>query len=189
MNNIPLHDVPFALAIGALALITVWSPRRRVWKTVAVALLVALLPLGYVAYLDLLSRPKPLHLETHSGATAEVISAVLKETEGHIYLWLDVDGTPRSYEIDWQRDLAAELQKRALCQAEAPVLTQGQVVEVGGVVDDGEVCDFGRARRNPVSAPPSGEATAREHRGNVEGVRHAPVPTRPDVEVRPVRPE
>ncbi len=110
MNNIPLHYVPFALAIGALALITVWSPRRRVWKTVAVALLAALLPLAYVAYLDLLSRPKPLTLETNSGETAEVISAVLKETEGHIYLWLDVDGLPRYYEIDWQPDLAAELQ-------------------------------------------------------------------------------
>ena len=110
MNNIPLHYVPFALAIGALALITVWSPRRRIWKTVAVALLAALLPLAYVAYLDLLSRPKPLTLETPSGEMVEVISAVLKETEGHIYLWLDVDGLPRYYEIDWQPDLAAELQ-------------------------------------------------------------------------------
>lgn len=110
MNNIPLYYVPLAMAIGSLALIAVWSRRRRVWKTVSVALLAAVLPLGYVAYLDLLSRPKPLELETRSGETAEVISAVLKETEGRIYLWLDVDGLPRYYEIAWQKDVAAELQ-------------------------------------------------------------------------------
>lgn len=110
MNNIPLYYAPFAIAVGSLALIAVWSRRRRVWKTVSVALLAAVLPLGYVAYLDLLSRPKPLELEVRSGETAEVISAVLKETEGRIYLWLEVDGLPRYYEIAWQKDVAAELQ-------------------------------------------------------------------------------
>ena len=123
MNNIPLFYVPFVIVIGSLALITVWSQRRRVWKTVSVALLAAVLPLGYVAYLDLLSRPKPLGLESRTGETAEVISAVLKETEGRIYLWLDVDGLPRYYEIAWQRDVAAELQA-AMRQAE---LTGGGV--------------------------------------------------------------
>jgi hypothetical protein len=117
MSNIPLYYVPLAMAIGSLALIAVWSRRRRVWKTVSVALLAAVLPLGYVAYLDLLSRPKPLELEVRSGETAEVISAVLKETEGRIYLWLDVDGLPRYYEIAWQKDVAAELQA-AMRQAE-----------------------------------------------------------------------
>ncbi len=161
MNNIPLYYVPLAMAIGSLALIAVWSRRRRVWKTVSVALLAAVLPLGYVAYLDLLSRPKPLELETHTGEKVEVISAVLKETEGRIYLWLDVDGLPRYYEIAWQKDVAAELQA-AMRQAE----------QTGGGVgmrlqeqfeDRFEVTDENRKPQKfyplPVPAPPEKQRT------------------------------
>ncbi len=156
MNNIPLFYVPFVIVIGSLALITVWSQRRRVWKTVAVALLAAVLPLGYVAYLDLLSRPKPLNLETHSGEMVEVISAVLKENEGRIYLWLDVDGLPRYYEIAWQRDLASELQA---AMREAERTGTGVGMRLQELFED----DFAATTENrkpqkfyplPVTAPP-----------------------------------
>ncbi len=111
----PISGLPFLYAVfvalaAALAVITVWSRRRALWKSIAVALVVLVLPLGYFAYVDLLAKPKPMRLEFRDFGETDVISAVMKEGEA-IYLWLNVDGEPRYYEMPWSDAVALELQK------------------------------------------------------------------------------
>jgi len=109
MSGIPFLYGAFALLVGLLALIAVFSRRHGRWRISAVGVLVVVLALGYFAFLDLLSRPKPLRLELASLDDARVISAVLREDEA-IYLWLNIDQEPRFFSIPWDKSLAIELQ-------------------------------------------------------------------------------
>ena len=109
MDDIPYLYAGLALSMGALATIAVWSRRRMLWKTAAVTLTAATLALGYLGYIDLLSQPKPLGLEIRHLKRVDVISAVLREGKA-IYLWLNVEGEPRFYELPWNSVLALELQ-------------------------------------------------------------------------------
>lgn len=149
MDSIPYLYVGLALAVGGLALITVWSRRAALWKTVSVCLVVAVLALGYVTYVELLSKPKPLRLEFADLADAEVISAMLAEDEA-IYLWLRVDGAPRFYEMPWDKKTALELQTvmREARRAGASVAMRGPTEaeesgpSVGSRDDDAQVDTF-----------------------------------------------
>jgi hypothetical protein len=108
MDNLHFTFAGFALLFAALAAVAIWSRRRALWKTMAIGLVILALPLGAFAYLDLLAKPKPMHLEYRHLGETEIISAVLQEGEA-IYLWVSVDGTPRFYQLPWDGATALEL--------------------------------------------------------------------------------
>jgi hypothetical protein len=103
-----------AVLAGALASITVWSPRRLSLKVSALATSVLLLPTAYAGFLQLLSMPKPVGLEWwHARAEeATVLGSSIHEEAG-IYLWLQLEGVPepRAYVLPWSRQLAQQLQE------------------------------------------------------------------------------
>ncbi len=109
MDNLHFTFAGFALVFAALAAIAIWSRRSALWKIATLALIVLALPLGYFAYLDLLAKPKPMHLEYREFGETEIISAVLQEDEA-IYLWMNVADKPRFYELPWDDATALELQ-------------------------------------------------------------------------------
>jgi hypothetical protein len=109
MAEVPFFFVGFALLLGALAMIAVWSHRDWRAKLAACALLAAALPLGYFGHVELLSKPKPLALEIRDLGQTEVIAAVLEEGTA-IHLWLEIAGRPRYYDIPWNQVAALNLQ-------------------------------------------------------------------------------
>ena len=103
-----------ALVAGVLAGITVWS-RREVWvKAIAIAVAALFIPLAYAGFTEMMSKPKPVHMEWRHGdlAGATVIAATIREDEA-IYLWLQIDGVeePRAYVLPWSRRAAEQLQE------------------------------------------------------------------------------
>ena len=109
MDSFAYLYIALALVGAALASIAVWSRRQALWKGLAVALLAALVVVGYFSYSMLLSRPKALSPDMEDVAGARVLSAALSEDEA-IYLWLSVEGTPRFYALPWDRRAAQRLQ-------------------------------------------------------------------------------
>ena len=97
---------------GVLATLSIWSPRKLSVKIIALALAVLVLPAAYASFTELLSRPKPLHLEWAQRALSEatVLSAMLHEGD-HIYLWLALPDLeqPRAYALPWDEELAKQL--------------------------------------------------------------------------------
>ena len=106
---------------AVLCSIAIWAPRSVKIKLVALGCTAMFLPIGYVGLNDILSRPKPMQLETlHSQIeNVEVVSAMMKEDEG-IYLWLQLPevSEPRSYKLPWTDEAAKQLHK-AQQEAEA----------------------------------------------------------------------
>ncbi len=97
-----------------LAMLVVWA-RRKLWVRAGAAVILAgLLGSDYLAFSDLLSRPKPVRLEFFGAdlEEAQVLAATLHEGEA-IYLWLRLSGLrqPRYYAMPWQRDTAENLQE------------------------------------------------------------------------------
>ena len=102
-----------ALLAAALAGITIWAP-RKVWiKAGAIAVAALFVPLVFAGLSDLLSKPKPVHMERQYSDLSEatVIAATLREDVA-IYLWLRIDGVdePRAYALPWDRRVAQALQ-------------------------------------------------------------------------------
>ncbi len=101
-----------AVLVAALASIALWSRRRRSVKVGALALVAILLPTGYFALVELLSRPKPMVLEwappTKEDST--VLASQLQEGVA-IYIWLVRHDAPepRAYVLPWDEKLAREL--------------------------------------------------------------------------------
>lgn len=120
MLELPLLFALLAALAAALALVAVWSRRSLGVRAGAVGLLALTLAAAYVAYADLLSRPKPVALEVRRAGVAEadVLAAALREDKG-IYLWLKLPGVgePRYYVLPWDIGLAEELQN-AMREAE-----------------------------------------------------------------------
>ncbi len=106
-----LYALVICLA-AALALISVWAPRKLWIKVTAVAIAALFMPLSYAAITDLLSRPKPVSLEWMRRSTPEAVllGANLQDGKG-IYLWLQLDGStePRAYRLPWNDELARQL--------------------------------------------------------------------------------
>lgn len=106
----------FAAAVGIAALlasIAIWAP-RRVWiRVVAVAVTALFMPLAYVYFTGLLSKPKPVDFAwfERNVERAAVLSISLHEGEA-IYLWLRLDGEmePRYYKLPWRRRAAEDLE-------------------------------------------------------------------------------
>lgn len=104
-----------ATAIAAvLASIAIWSPRSLKLKVAALLCATAFLPIGYYSLNDILSRPKPVLLETvHKDVEqVEVLSSIMEEDEA-IYLWLQLPEVdePRSYQLPWSEEMAKQLHK------------------------------------------------------------------------------
>ena len=120
MSGLPAFYIIFVVLTAALTLIAVWSHRNVTLRVGSVALLALVAAVGYGAFSDLLSRPKPAALEFSSAVVdeAEVLGAALREGRG-IYLWLRLPDVvePRYYVLPWRLNLAEELQK-AMREAE-----------------------------------------------------------------------
>lgn len=120
MQSLTQIFVLAALGAAVLATIGIWAPRKLWIRAAAVATTLALLPIGYTAFADLLSRPKPMALEwlNRQATEATVLAATIREGEG-IYVWLQYSGPdePRAYVMPWSRDVAEQLQK-AMREAE-----------------------------------------------------------------------
>jgi hypothetical protein len=97
-----------------LASIAVWSPRKLTAKLVALGGALFLMPVSYVAYADLLSRPKPVDFEWWLGSSKEATVLAGQVAEGDaLYVWLQLDGSeePRAYRLPWSQQAAEELNK------------------------------------------------------------------------------
>lgn len=101
-----------ALLITSIAWIAVGRTRTIRVRTIAVALVAALLPVGFGAVSELLSRPKPVAAEWIDRQIEEVtvLSSVLRENEA-IYLWLQLPDSdqPRAYTLPWDEQTAREI--------------------------------------------------------------------------------
>ena len=129
MAGEPLVFFVIAGALAALlAKITIWSPRRLWLKLTALGVTALFLPLSYLAFTDLLSRPKPVQVEwvQRSLEEAEVLAVQMREDQA-IYLWLGLSGLaePRAYAMPWSEQAARQLQA-AQREAEA----QGTAVQM-----------------------------------------------------------
>ncbi|WP_051328813.1 hypothetical protein [Geminicoccus roseus] len=113
MTTLTLLFVISVLLTAALASAVLWSRHATVVKLAALAGLLCFLPIGYAAYADLLSRPKPVGLEWwHRNADeATVLGQQMREGEG-LFLWLQfsADPEPRAYVLPWDQKLAEQLQ-------------------------------------------------------------------------------
>jgi len=105
----------FALATviaTGLALLAVRAAAPVPQKVGALVLAAALLPLGYLAMAELLSRSKPVALDWWRAEAEEgtVVASHLMPEEG-IHLWLLLEGAeePRAFVLPWDRELAEAL--------------------------------------------------------------------------------
>ncbi len=104
-----------AVAIaGALATIAIWAPRPTRIRVLALAITVMFIPVAYVLFAEVLSKPKPMSFEWYERATkkAVLLGVSLHENQS-IYVWLRPFGSvePRFYVIPWNVKLAEKLQK------------------------------------------------------------------------------
>ena len=112
MSTIPPLFLGVTLLAAFLASVSIWSPRRTGMKVSALVAACLLLPVAWVAFVELLSRPKPVGLEWLQSQEATVLSSSFAEGKG-IYLWLRLDGAdePRAYVMPWDQHAAEELQE------------------------------------------------------------------------------
>ncbi len=113
--TITTHWFVIGAAIAALlSTIAIWSPRSVKLKVTALLCAALFLPSGYIALNDILSRPKPIQLETAHKQLEQVsvLSSLMKEDEG-IYLWLQLPeiSEPRAYKLPWNDETAKQLHK------------------------------------------------------------------------------
>ena len=113
--TVTTHWFVIAAALaGLLATIAIWAPRSLKLKVSALLCASLFLPLGYISLNDILSRPKPMSLESAHKTIEEarIVSAVMKEDVG-IYLWLQLPEVtePRSYKLPWSTEVAKQLHK------------------------------------------------------------------------------
>ena len=112
--NILVHIFAAAIAIAAaLAALAIWAPRPTRIRVLAVIITALFIPLAYVQFLEMLSRPKPMTFEWYERATkkAVLLGVSLHENES-IFVWLRPSGSiePRYYVIPWNLKLAEKLQ-------------------------------------------------------------------------------
>ncbi len=115
-----LFIVATLLAVG-LAILAVQAPGVLSRKLIALGLALALLPMGYLAFSELLGRAKPMALEwwLTRAAEATVLGSLLREDEAiHLWLLLDNADEPRGFVLPWDQKLAEALHE-ALEESEA----------------------------------------------------------------------
>lgn len=120
MSSLPFIFFAAALVAAALTSIAVWAPRRLPLKVSAIGMAALFMPLGYVGFSDLLSRPKPVSLEwwLSQADEATVLGSQIRERDT-VYLWLQLasEPEPRAYRMPWDQRVAEELQA-ALAEAQ-----------------------------------------------------------------------
>lgn len=104
------------LILFAILVTIVLRTCQKVWpKVVVIALSIPFAVVNYVAFSELLSRPKPLIHEWLMGDVLEatLVAAVLDEKGKAIYVWLAIPGVkePRAYVLPWSRKRAKQIQK------------------------------------------------------------------------------
>lgn len=106
----------FAAAIGTAGLLTsiaIWAPRKTPIRVLALAAMTLFLPIVYVQFVGLLSKPKPASWEwiDRDVDSAQVLSVSFDEGKA-IYLWLRLNGTiaPRFYSLPWRQQTAEDLE-------------------------------------------------------------------------------
>lgn len=106
----------FAASIGLAALlasIAIWAPRNTPIRVVALAATTAFMPVIYVQFIGLLSKPKPVAYAwlERNVERAEVLSVSFDEGKA-IYMWLRLDGMiePRFYSLPWRQQVAEDLE-------------------------------------------------------------------------------
>lgn len=102
------HLITATCLITLTCIIAIKGNSKTEHKWYAVLFVALFIPATFLAYNDLLSRPKPISLEWASTESATVISAVTIEDEA-IWLWLQSDDGPRSYVMPWSETKAREL--------------------------------------------------------------------------------
>ena len=114
-----LFIVAALLAVG-LAILAVQAPGRMSRKLTALGLALALLPIVYLAFNELLGRAKPMALEwwLDQAPEATVLGSLLREDDGiHLWLLLDDVESPRGFVLPWDQATAEALHE-ALEEAE-----------------------------------------------------------------------
>ncbi len=113
MDNMIYVFAAIVFLAAVLASISIWAPRRFWLRGAAVIVTAGLIIVSYIGFSDLLSRPKPVHLEwaMRTVAEAKVLGASPREGEA-IFVWLQIVGIaePRAYRMPWSKDLAQQLQ-------------------------------------------------------------------------------
>lgn len=106
----------FAASVGTAALlgsIAIWAPRKTLIRTLALLAMTLFLPLAYIQYIELLSKPKPASWAwvERDVDRAEVLSVSFDEGKA-IYLWLRLNGMiqPRFYSMPWRQQVAEDLE-------------------------------------------------------------------------------
>ncbi len=168
MNNLTLLVVLFALIAIALGTITIWSRRQLVMRSVALALTVLMLPLGWFALDDLLSRPKQRTADElrAPGMCNAVLHAEIKERVG-VYLFL-VDkklkgAEPRYIFVPWDLKFAQRLQRSKLhkqaAQGKGTILIGDRACQQKGKGEgkEGEGKDGDAKKKQPRRPGSSGE--------------------------------
>lgn len=137
------------LPAGFLSLIAIAAPERPGWKVIALGLTALFLPVSYLAASDLLSRPKPLQQELlqESLEEAVVLSSLIRDGKD-IFIWLQLQGQeePRSYQLPWNEETAVQLHR---AQSEA----EEQGTQTTMTLPEGETLDSA-APVFQVNAPP-----------------------------------
>jgi hypothetical protein len=106
-----ISAVLFALLLGGF-LLAVLSNCSRSVRALAASLFVVLIAVVYAGSVEMLSLPKPQHLEWRDPAKARVLAANISEGKA-IYVWLQLGDSPepRSYVLPWNMQMAQQLQK------------------------------------------------------------------------------
>lgn len=114
----------FAAATGIAAVlcgIAIWAPRDTKVKVLALAVMTLFMPVVYVQFTGLLSRPKPAEFAWFERGVdrAEVLSTSFDEGKA-IYVWLRFDGMiePRAYKLPWRQRVAEDLEDAMLQAAQ-----------------------------------------------------------------------
>jgi hypothetical protein len=131
------------LVAAALAAIAIWAPRSLPLKISALVLAAALMATGYVGFMEIIGRPKPVSAEwaLETIEDAAVVATRLREGEG-IYLWLEGRGA--------QEPRDAKQLQQAMRQAEE----QGTVVRMRTMRETRRESDEPLFYAEPQSAPP-----------------------------------
>ena len=106
----------FAASIGTAALlasIAIWAPRKTPIRVLALVAMTLFLPIVYIQFVGLLSKPKPVEwawLERDVDR-AEILSVSFDEGKT-IYVWLRLNGmiAPRFYSLPWRQQFAEDLE-------------------------------------------------------------------------------
>ena len=94
--------------------ITIWSRRPFKWRLSAFFIGLCLITILYASILELLSRPKPAHMELfHKDVPEVVLLHASWEEEVALYILVEIPGVeePRLYILPWNREEAERFQQ------------------------------------------------------------------------------